>query len=86
MATLLVGWGILICLLPDKDPFDIGFETISALSNVGLSTGITSAASSLGVKWSLMALMFLGRVEIIPILATIASIIPIKVQDQFKNP
>ncbi len=33
-----------------------------------------------------MALMFLGRVEIIPILATIASIIPIKVQDQLKNP
>lgn len=76
MATLLVGWGILVYLLPEVEPFSVGFETISALSNAGLSVGITSATLSLGCKWCLMSLMFLGRVEIIPFFATIAAIMP----------
>ena len=76
LFTLFLGWGILIFLLPEFDPFKIGFETISALSNVGLSAKIISASSSAAVKWTFMWLMFLGRIEIIPFLATIAAIFP----------
>ncbi len=44
------------------------FEAASALGTVGLSVGITSATAPIGVKLVLMALMWMGRLEIIPVL------------------
>lgn len=50
---------------------DALFETISALSCVGLSVGITSTHMPLGAKLVLMANMYLGRLEFLPIYLTI---------------
>jgi len=51
------------------------FETTSAASAVGLSTGITSPQAPVGVKLVLIALMYLGRLEYIPLLTLIGVII-----------
>lgn len=45
------------------------FEPSSALGCVGLSNGITSAEMPGAAKYILIPLMWLGRLEIIPILA-----------------
>jgi trk system potassium uptake protein len=47
---------------------EVIFELVSALSNVGLSVGFISAASPISIKWIFIALMWLGRLEIVPIL------------------
>jgi trk system potassium uptake protein TrkH len=44
------------------------FELVSALSNAGLSVGFISAASPITIKWIFIALMWLGRLEIVPVL------------------
>ena len=44
------------------------FESISALSTVGLSAGVTSASLPLGLKLLLCFDMWIGRLEIIPVL------------------
>ncbi|MEM1541085.1 MAG: potassium transporter TrkG [Ignisphaera sp.] len=46
---------------------DALFETVSALSCVGLSTGITTAFMPLEAKVVLMIIMYLGRLEFLPI-------------------
>jgi trk system potassium uptake protein len=43
------------------------FEIVSALSNVGLSVGFIGAASPVGIKWLFILLMWLGRLEIVPV-------------------
>ncbi len=57
--------GLVMLLLSITDPEipirDVSFETISALSTVGLSTGITSGLST-GGKLVLCVAMFIGRV------------------------
>lgn len=51
----------LLCILNPNLPFQpLLFETVSAFSTVGLSTGITSSIESIG-KCLLMAAMFGGR-------------------------
>ena len=58
---LMVGTGILAAYgYPLQDSL---FEFVSSLSTVGLSTGITSAAAPVGVLWTEMAGMVLGRLE-----------------------
>lgn len=47
---------------------DVMFEAASATSNVGLSTGISSSSLHWGGKLVLILLMWLGRLEIIPVL------------------
>jgi trk system potassium uptake protein TrkH len=44
------------------------FELVSALSNTGLSVGFISAASPITIKWIFITLMWLGRLEIVPVL------------------
>jgi trk system potassium uptake protein len=46
---------------------EVVFELVSALSNVGLSAGFISAASPLQIKWMFILLMWLGRLEIVPV-------------------
>ena len=46
------------------------FEFANALSCTGLSVGVTTA-SSVGAKWTLIAGMFLGRLEILAIFLAI---------------
>lgn len=47
------------------------FEATSALSGVGLSAGVVSADLATGGKLVLMGLMWLGRLEIIPVLVLV---------------
>jgi trk system potassium uptake protein TrkH len=46
---------------------EVVFELVSALSNAGLSVGFISAASPLPIKWLFILLMWLGRLEIVPV-------------------
>jgi trk system potassium uptake protein len=46
---------------------EVVFELVSALSNAGLSVGFISAASPIGIKWLFILLMWLGRLEIVPV-------------------
>ena len=51
---------------------DSVFEAASAFGTVGLSTGITSLGLAVHLKWVLVILMLVGRIEIIPFLMTFA--------------
>ncbi|MEM1515870.1 MAG: TrkH family potassium uptake protein [Candidatus Bathyarchaeia archaeon] len=68
LIAIFAGASIIKSLLPERDFVDALFEAASASSCVGLSTGITSPSSPIGVKATLMALMFLGRLEYLPLL------------------
>ncbi|MBI2583396.1 MAG: TrkH family potassium uptake protein [Candidatus Aenigmarchaeota archaeon] len=46
------------------------FESASAFGTVGLSTGITTVSLFAHLKWVLIILMLVGRIEIIPFLMT----------------
>jgi len=54
---------------------EVVFELVSALSNVGLSVGFISAASPLPIKWLFILLMWLGRLEIVPVVIITMGII-----------
>jgi trk system potassium uptake protein len=47
---------------------EVIFEIVSALSNVGLSVGFISPFSPAIIKWMFIVIMWLGRLEIVPIL------------------
>jgi trk system potassium uptake protein len=47
---------------------EVIFEIVSALSNVGLSVGFITAASPITIKWIFITLMWLGRLEIVPLI------------------
>jgi trk system potassium uptake protein TrkH len=46
---------------------EVVFELVSALSNVGLSVGFIGMASPVSIKWLFTLLMWLGRLEIVPV-------------------
>jgi trk system potassium uptake protein TrkH len=46
---------------------EVVFELVSALSNVGLTVGFISTASPVSIKWLFTLLMWLGRLEIVPV-------------------
>ncbi len=47
---------------------EVVFEEVSAMSNVGLGLGYLVPASPLPTKWAFIILMWIGRLEIIPVL------------------
>jgi len=51
------------------------FEAVSALGNVGLSAGVTSPDLHWAGKFGLIVIMWMGRLEIIPVLVLIAALI-----------
>ena len=53
---------------------EVVFELVSALSNVGLTVGFISAASPITIKWIFILLMWLGRLEIVPVIIIILGI------------
>ena len=63
-ASLLAGTFALLLLLPDAAPLDVLFEAASALGAVGLSSGVTSPDLGAAAKAVLVALMWLGRLEV----------------------
>lgn len=66
---LAISW--IIMTYYTNDPFNTLFDVVSTLGNVGLSTGIISGELGTIPKVVLIFLMWLGRLEIIPILLTI---------------
>ncbi len=59
-------------LYPKYSLSAILFENASAISTVGLSTGITSPDLPFAVKWTLIVEMWIGRLELIPLFLLIA--------------
>lgn len=68
LTAIFVGASIAKALMPERDFVDTLFEATSAASCVGLTTGVVSLMSPLGVKITMMILMVLGRLEYLPVL------------------
>ena len=73
ILTLFIGVFLLLLLEPQKKIIDIFFDVTSALSNVGLSTGVAIESLKSFSKIVFILLMWLGRLEIIPILVLLIS-------------
>jgi trk system potassium uptake protein TrkH len=67
LISLLLFW-FLVMLSTHERPLDVFFDISSAISNVGLSTGIVDHAMPLFPKILFMILMWIGRLEIIPVI------------------
>lgn len=61
-------------IMPHHDVIDIVFEICSAQGNVGLSSGITGPAMPASAKVVMMFNMWIGRLEIIPIVVLFRAI------------
>ncbi len=49
--------------------YEVLFEVVSALSNVGLSVGYLTPGSPLPIKWLFIFLMWIGRLEFVAVIA-----------------
>jgi trk system potassium uptake protein TrkH len=47
---------------------------VSAISNVGLGLGYITAASPFAIKWIFIILMWLGRLEIVPVIILVTGV------------
>ncbi len=68
LYSLILVISSFIFMLYGVDTSNSIFETSSALSTVGLSSGVTNAAMPLVLKIVLMINMLLGRIEMIPLI------------------
>ena len=80
MWVILLAIGIVIIniIFPNQTLGNVFFEVCSAQGNVGLSVGITSIDMSPIAKTMLIFNMWIGRLEIIPIIVLIKSIFGIR--------
>ena len=69
---LVVGW--IMMTIYGYDPFTALFDVISLQSNNGLSTGIVFGGLPIPLKLTLIFLMWIGRLEIIPVLVVFRTI------------
>ncbi|WP_332450644.1 TrkH family potassium uptake protein [Methanoculleus sp.] len=69
VATLL-----LLHLAPQDgfDSADVVFEVVSAISNVGISTGFVNPGMNPAAKWLFILVMWTGRLEVVPVIALVA--------------
>lgn len=72
LSLIVIGSGIMLISIFDsnKDLMDIAFECFSAYSTVGLSLGITADLSNLS-KFTLIVVMFVGRVSMLTIIIAV---------------
>lgn len=93
VLLFFLGWNLLavfvlsiseaeILAIPGRGIIDLMFESVSAMSTVGLSTGITSSLSPVG-KGVLILTMFVGRVGALTIILGISGKV---VQSHIKYP
>jgi trk system potassium uptake protein TrkH len=76
LSLAFVGVGVMVLLHTAPSQFTLGdvvLEAASAQANAGLSTGITSPDLPLAGKLVLCLNMWVGRLEIIPVLLLIRS-------------
>jgi len=71
LALALVSISVPIFYLNGYSLIDSLFEVTSAFATAGLSAGIVSISLPLGLKWLLIILMVLGRIEVVPLLITL---------------
>lgn len=75
MLTLAVGTTMLLHVVPTATLFEHALlEVASALGNVGLSSGITGPELHWTGKLTLIVIMWLGRLEIVPVLVLIGAV------------
>jgi trk system potassium uptake protein TrkH len=73
LGSLAIGTAV---LAGHGAPFrDAAFETVSALSTVGLSAGVTSPDAAPAVLWTLMAAMVLGRLEFLVAVSAVVKVV-----------
>lgn len=65
-STLFLGWFLILKWVPSGHALDALFEVTSAMSNVGLTSGIVQPEIPVCGKWIFIFLMWMGRLEIIP--------------------
>ena len=80
MWVILFSIGIIVIatIFNTRTLGDVIFEVCSAQGNVGLSTGITSMQMNPVAKVMLIINMWIGRLEIIPIIVLIKSMFGIR--------
>lgn len=71
---ILIFFSWIVLILHGYDGFNSLFEVISAVSNNGLSAGITNVNMSPMIKITMILDMLMGKLEIIPVLVTIDAI------------
>ncbi|MCL2157394.1 MAG: TrkH family potassium uptake protein [Methanobrevibacter sp.] len=71
LIFILIGW--LVLVFYGYNPMNSLFEIVSIQGNVGLSTGITSPSLGPIIKITMIFNMWIGRLEIIPVLVIIKS-------------
>lgn len=64
LFAIFIGSLLIIIAEPDKDPINLIFEVVSAISTVGLSRGLTSSLGD-GGKTIIIVLMFVGRIGVL---------------------
>jgi trk system potassium uptake protein TrkH len=76
VLTIFVAAVLALHLAPtDFEVHQIVFELVSAASNVGLGLGYVTAASPWTIKWIFILVMWIGRLEIIPVLILVMGIV-----------
>lgn len=75
---ILLAIGTLVLSFHGYSMADSLFEVTSAQSNAGITTGISQAGMPVSVEVMLIINMFVGRLEIIPILASIGFLIALR--------
>jgi trk system potassium uptake protein TrkH len=75
IGAIALGVLILLHIVPEASLINIVFETASALGSVGLSVGITGPDLHWLGKLTLIVLMWMGRLEIIPVLVLFSSLL-----------
>lgn len=73
--SMLFGWFFLSLELPEEKVFNALFDSISSISNVGLSTNIVSPSLGTFELTVFSFLMWIGKVEIVPIMVLFLSFI-----------
>jgi trk system potassium uptake protein TrkH len=75
LATLAIATLALVLMLPESTAHEIAFEATSALGSVGLSTGIAQPTLPVAAEIILIALMWLGRLEIVAVVVLLLAVL-----------
>jgi trk system potassium uptake protein TrkH len=76
VLTIFVATILALHLAPtDFAVHQIVFELVSAASNVGLGLGYITAASPMTLKWLFIFVMWIGRLEIVPVFILVMGVV-----------